>query len=45
MANDPVFITDGSQKTFAQMTMDEKNRFSHRRKATDKLIQFLNNNP
>ena len=38
---DAVFIPNGAQKTFAQMTMDEKNRYSHRRKATDQLIQFL----
>ena len=40
---DPVFIPDGSNKTFAEMTMEEKNIFSHRRKATDKLIEFLKN--
>ncbi len=39
---DAVFIPDGGDKTFAEMTMDEKNRFSHRRKATDQLIEFLN---
>ncbi|MDE3143968.1 MAG: RdgB/HAM1 family non-canonical purine NTP pyrophosphatase [Bacteroidota bacterium] len=38
---DPVFIPNGSNKTFAEMEMDEKTIFSHRRKATDKLIQFL----
>ncbi|HRH47668.1 MAG TPA: RdgB/HAM1 family non-canonical purine NTP pyrophosphatase [Panacibacter sp.] len=38
---DPVFIPDGSEKTFAEMSMEEKNIFSHRRKATDKLIGFL----
>ncbi|BAV04139.1 XTP/dITP diphosphohydrolase [Filimonas lacunae] len=38
---DPVFIPDGGNTTFAEMTMEEKNVFSHRRKATDKLIQFL----
>jgi XTP/dITP diphosphohydrolase len=31
----------GSTKTFAEMSMDEKNIFSHRRKATDLLLQFL----
>ncbi|MER3470847.1 MAG: non-canonical purine NTP pyrophosphatase, RdgB/HAM1 family [Chitinophagaceae bacterium] len=40
---DPVFIPDGSDRTFAQMTMEEKNKFSHRRKATDELVSFLNN--
>ena len=38
---DPVFIPNGSNKTFAEMTMEEKNVFSHRRKATEQLIQFL----
>ena len=40
---DPVFVPDGSTKTFAEMSMEEKNIFSHRRKATDKLIAFLQN--
>ncbi len=38
---DPIFIPDGSTKIFAQMTMDEKNQYSHRKKATAQLIQFL----
>lgn len=38
---DPVFIPEGGDKTFAEMTMEEKNTFSHRRKATDLLITFL----
>jgi len=38
---DAVFVPDESNKTFAEMTMDEKNRFSHRRKAVDKLVHFL----
>ena len=40
---DPVFIPTGSGKTFAEMTIDEKNEFSHRKKATDRLVTFLNN--
>lgn len=40
---DPIFIPDGSTKTFAEMSMEEKNVYSHRRKATDKLIEFLLN--
>jgi XTP/dITP diphosphohydrolase len=40
---DPVFIPEGSHKTFAEMTLEEKNRFSHRRKATDQLVAFLQN--
>jgi XTP/dITP diphosphohydrolase len=39
---DAVFIPDGSTKTFAEMTMEEKNKFSHRKKATEKFVQFLN---
>lgn len=38
---DPVFIPDGSLKTFAEMELDEKSRYSHRKKAMDKLIDFL----
>jgi len=39
---DPVFVPDGSDKTFAEMDMAEKNKFSHRKKAMQKLINFLN---
>jgi XTP/dITP diphosphohydrolase len=39
---DPVFVPDGSDKTFAEMGFDEKNKCSHRKKATDKLVIFLN---
>ncbi|RYD71924.1 MAG: non-canonical purine NTP pyrophosphatase, partial [Sphingobacteriales bacterium] len=38
---DPVFIPDGASATFAEMTMDEKNIYSHRKKATQKFIDFL----
>jgi len=38
---DPVFVPEGSSKTFGEMELAEKNIFSHRRKATDKLIEFL----
>ncbi|MEO7263844.1 MAG: RdgB/HAM1 family non-canonical purine NTP pyrophosphatase [Ferruginibacter sp.] len=38
---DPVFIPGGAKKTFAEMTMEEKNIFSHRRIATEKFIQYL----
>lgn len=40
---DPVFIPDGSELTFAEMNMKEKNRYSHRKKAMEKLISFLTN--
>lgn len=39
---DPVFVPDGAEKTFAEMSIDEKSRYSHRRKAVDKLVSFLN---
>jgi XTP/dITP diphosphohydrolase len=39
---DPVFVPDGVEKTFAEMDMKEKNEYSHRRKAVDKLVSFLN---
>lgn len=38
---DPIFIPEGADKTFAEMTMDEKNQYSHRKKAISKLIDFL----
>jgi XTP/dITP diphosphohydrolase len=39
---DPVFVPDGSDITFAEMNMAGKNKFSHRKKAMEKLINFLN---
>lgn len=39
---DPVFIPEGSTYTFAQMSMDEKAQFSHRKKAIARLVAFLN---
>jgi XTP/dITP diphosphohydrolase len=38
---DPVFIPDGAQKTFGEMNLAEKDQFSHRAKATEKLVVFL----
>lgn len=38
---DPVFIPKGSTHTFGEMTLPEKQAFSHRRKATDQLVAFL----
>ena len=38
---DPIFIPEGSSKIFAEMTMEEKNKFSHRQKAVTKLFTFL----
>ena len=38
---DPIFIPEGSSKSFAEMTMEEKNKFSHRQKAVTQLFTFL----
>ncbi len=38
---DPVFIPDGSDQTFAEMNLIGKNRFSHRKKALQKMVQYL----
>lgn len=39
---DAVFVPDGSSRSFAQMETEEKNIYSHRKKAVKKLIDFLN---
>lgn len=41
---DPVFKPDGYETTFAEMTMEEKNKISHRGRATQKLVHFLKAN-
>ena len=38
---DPVFIPEGSSESFAEMGLEEKNKFSHRQKAVSKLVEFL----
>ncbi len=38
---DPVFMPDGYQKTFAEMTLQEKNTLSHRAIAVKKLAEYL----
>ncbi len=38
---DPIFVPDGDIRSFAQMSMEEKNHYSHRRKAADQLVAFL----
>ena len=38
---DPVFIPKGSHKTFAEMELAEKDKFSHRAIAVAKLVTFL----
>lgn len=39
---DPVFVPVGSEKCFAEMSTTEKNSYSHRKKAVDQLVAFLN---
>ncbi|MFW5644461.1 MAG: RdgB/HAM1 family non-canonical purine NTP pyrophosphatase [Bacteroidota bacterium] len=39
---DPVFQPEGSDRSFAEMSLLEKNRLSHRGKAVEKLVDFLN---
>ena len=38
---DPLFVPDGFNKTFAEMTAEEKNAVSHRGRAVRKLVEFL----
>jgi len=38
---DPIFIPEGATKSFAEMTMKEKNIYSHRQKAVTQLFTFL----
>lgn len=40
---DPIFQPDGSELTFAEMTLEEKNKISHRGRAIQKLCAFLEN--
>ena len=41
---DSIFVADNMKKTFAEITLIEKNKISHRAIATNKLIDFLNEN-
>lgn len=38
---DPIFVPDGFNRTFAEMTLEEKNKMSHRALALEKMTQHL----
>jgi len=40
---DPVFMPEGYSITFAQMSLDEKNKLSHRSRAVKKFAEWLGN--
>ncbi|MCS5491135.1 non-canonical purine NTP diphosphatase [Algoriphagus limi] len=38
---DPVFVPEGKNETFAELSLEEKNKISHRGKAVAQLVDFL----
>ncbi len=38
---DPIFRPQGFQQTFAEMNLTDKNKISHRGRAVEKLVQYL----
>jgi XTP/dITP diphosphohydrolase len=42
---DPIFRPEGYDRTYAEMSLEEKNIMSHRALAVDKLKQFLDSLP
>jgi XTP/dITP diphosphohydrolase len=38
---DPIFVPENTGKTFAEMTMEEKNSYSHRARAIAKMVEYL----
>lgn len=42
---DPIFIPEGETRSFAEMSLNEKNAYSHRARAMAKLVAFFNTQP
>ncbi len=42
---DPIFVPEGKKRSFAEMSLNEKNLISHRARAFRKLKLFLSQNP
>ena len=40
---DPIFKAEGYEQTFAEISLEEKNKIGHRGKAVNHLISYLNN--
>lgn len=38
---DPIFVPEGATRCFAEMDLEEKNIYSHRKKAFDQLLHYL----
>ncbi|RDB07006.1 RdgB/HAM1 family non-canonical purine NTP pyrophosphatase [Runella aurantiaca] len=38
---DPIFVPDGHERTFAEMSIEEKGKISHRSRAFAQLVDFL----
>ena len=41
---DPLFVPEGFDRTFAEMSAEEKNAISHRGRAVRKLVEYLHRN-